>query len=248
MSAEASRMAAVPEGAVGLRADARQNRDRIVEVARRLFADRGLDVPMAAIARHAGVGVATLYRRFPTKEALVTEVFADQFEACVSVVDDALADPDPWRGFCTAIEKVCGMQAADRGFSTAFVAAFPDAVDIERERDRAIQGFTELTRRAKATGRLRADFSPDDLALLLMANCGVITGSAEEAQAASRRLVAYLLSAFRAGPADPLPPPARLTLHDVPNSPIAATRPVPRTGAGPPAHQETTVHQGAGNR
>ncbi|WP_239108692.1 TetR/AcrR family transcriptional regulator [Microbispora siamensis] len=246
MSAEASRMPA--EGAVGLRADARQNRDRIVEVARRLFADRGLDVPMAAIARHAGVGVATLYRRFPTKEALVTEVFADQFEACVSVVDDALADPDPWRGFCTAIEKICGMQAADRGFGTAFVAAFPEAVEIERERDRAIQAFAELTRRAKAAGRLRADFSPDDLALLLMANCGVVAGSAGEAGVASRRLVAYLLGSFRAEQADPLPPPARLSLHDVLDSPTSATRPVRRAGAGPTAHQGTTAPQGTGDR
>ncbi|MDF2707989.1 MAG: TetR family transcription regulator [Nonomuraea muscovyensis] len=200
---------------LALRADARQNRDRIVAVARELFADRGLDVPMAAIARQARVGVATLYRRFPSKEALVTEVFADQFEACVSVVDDALADPDPWRGFRTAVERVCSMQAADRGFSAAFVAAFPDALDVERERHRAIEGFAELVRRAKATGGLRADFAQDDLALLLMANGGVITGPTETALAASRRLVAYLLSAFRAEQAEPLPPPAPLDLRAV---------------------------------
>ncbi|MEV0194908.1 helix-turn-helix domain-containing protein [Nonomuraea sp. NPDC050691] len=205
-----------------MRADARHNRDRIVEVARELFAGRGLDVPMAVIARHARVGVATLYRRFPTKEALVTEVFAGQFAACVSVVDDALADPDPWRGFCAAIERVCAMQAVDRGFSAAFVAAFPDAVDIEQERDRAIQGFAELTRRAKAAGQLRADFAPDDLVLLLMANCGVIAGSTETAQAASRRLVAYLLGAFRAEQAGPLPPPAPLNLLDFLHAPVSA--------------------------
>ncbi|MET0237082.1 MAG: helix-turn-helix domain-containing protein, partial [Kibdelosporangium sp.] len=200
MSTEVSRIA----DPGGLRADARQNRDRIVEVARDLFADRGLDVPMAMIARHARVGVATLYRRFPTKESLVTEVFADQFSACVSVVDDALADPDPWHGFCAVLERVCAMQAADRGFSAAFAAAFPDVIDIERERDHAIRGFTELIRRAKETGRLRADFVPADLALLMMANSGVATGSAEAAPAASRRLVAYLLSAFRAEHAEPL--------------------------------------------
>jgi AcrR family transcriptional regulator len=167
------------------------------------------------------VGVATLYRRFPTKASLVTEVFADQFEACVSVVGDALADPDPWRGFCTAIEKVCTMQATDRGFSTAFIAAFPDAVDVEQERYRAIQGFAELTRRAQATGRLRADFAQNDLALLLMANAGIITESTETALAASRRLVAYMLSAFRAEQAEPLPPPAPLDLRDVLNTPAS---------------------------
>jgi AcrR family transcriptional regulator len=205
---------------MGLRADALHNRNRIVEVARTLFAARGIDVPMAAIARHAGVGVATLYRRFPTRESLVTEVFADEFEACASVVDDALTDPDPWHGFSTFLEKVCAMQAADRGFSTAFVAAFPDAVDVERQRERVIRGFTELTRRAKESGQLRADFVPDDLALLLMANGGV---AAEATPAASRRLVAYLLDAFRAEPAEPLPPPAPLSLREV-LQPVAGSR------------------------
>jgi AcrR family transcriptional regulator len=208
MSAEVSRIPAEQ----GLRADALHNRNRIVEVARALFATRGIDVPMAAIARHAGVGVATLYRRFPTKESLITEVFADEFEACASVVDDALTDPDPWRGFSTFLEKVCARQAADRGFSTAFIAAFPDAVDIERQRDRIMRGFAELTRRAKESGQLRADFAPDDLALLLMANGGV---TAEATPAASRRLVAYLLDAFRAKPAEPLPPPAALDLRAI---------------------------------
>lgn len=201
-----------------LRADARQNRDRIVEVARELFARRGLDVPMAAIARRAGVGVATLYRRFPTKESLVTEVFADQFAACMSVMDDELADPDPWRGFCTVIEKMCAMQAADRGFTAVFTAAFPDALDVERQRDRVLRGFAELTRRAKETGQLRADFALDDLTLLLMANGGIVAESTEATLAASRRLVAYLLDAFRAdraAPDEPLPPSAPLRLLDI---------------------------------
>ncbi|RZQ59631.1 TetR/AcrR family transcriptional regulator [Amycolatopsis suaedae] len=210
----------------GLRADAQQNRDRIVEVARTLFAERGLDVPMAAIARHAGVGVATLYRRFPTKDSLVTEVFADQFAACVSVVDEALADPDPWRGFRTFLETVCAMQAADRGFSAAVCAALPDLVNVEHERDRALRGFTELTKRAKESGRLRADFVPEDLTLLLMANGGIIAATAEQASAASRRLVAYLLDALRTDQAPPgraLPPPVPLSLRDV-LSPNPGTR------------------------
>ncbi|WP_440073416.1 TetR/AcrR family transcriptional regulator [Streptosporangium sp. OZ121] len=198
-----------PADTSGLRVDALHNRNRILEAAREAFATLGLGVPMAAIARRAGVGVATLYRRFPTRESLITEVFADQMEACVSVVDEALADPDPWHGFCTVIEKVCAMQAADRGFTAAFLTAFPDAVDHERERVRAERGFAELTRRAKDAGRLRADFEPADLVLLLMANSGIVAESAEEALMASRRLVAYLLRSFQADPpgrADPLPP------------------------------------------
>ncbi|UBU17548.1 TetR/AcrR family transcriptional regulator [Nonomuraea gerenzanensis] len=200
------------EPAEALRADARHNRTRILDAAREAFATRGLDVPMAAIARRAGVGVATLYRRFPSRESLITEVFEDELTACASVVDEALADPDPWRGFCAAIEKVCAMQVADRGFTEAFLTAFPGAVDYERTRARAERGFAEVVRRAKAAGRLRADFEPADLMLLLKANCGVATGTDEEAAMGSRRLVAYLLQAFRAEHAGPLPPAPPLTL------------------------------------
>jgi AcrR family transcriptional regulator len=200
------------EPAEAMRADARHNRARILDAAREAFATRGLDVPMAAIARRAGVGVATLYRRFPSRESLITEVFGDELAACASVVDEALADPDPWRGFCAAIEKVCAMQVADRGFTDAFLTAFPDAIDYERTRARAERGFAEVVRRAKAAGRLRADFDLADLTLLLKANCGAATGTAQTAAAASRRLVAYLLQSFRAEHAEPLPPPPPLTL------------------------------------
>nr|BFE60626.1 TetR/AcrR family transcriptional regulator [Dactylosporangium thailandense] len=172
-----------------LRADARQNRDRILDVAAELFAERGIDVPMAAVARHAGVGVATLYRRFPTREALVAEVFAEQFAACSAVLYDALEDPDPWRGFRTVVERVCAMQAADRGFSAAVLAAFPHLIDLEHERARGVEAFAGLVARAQAAGRLRADFEPGDLLLILQANCGVTD---------SGRLVAYLLDAFAA--------------------------------------------------
>ncbi|MEE1802418.1 TetR/AcrR family transcriptional regulator [Streptomyces sp. NPDC101062] len=204
-----------------LRADALHNRERIVEAARETFATLGLDVPMSVIARRAGVGAATLYRRFPTKESLVTEVFADQLAACVAVVDDAVADPDPWRGFCAVIEKVCAMHAVDRGFSAAFLSAFPGAVAFDRERARAERGFGELMRRAKETGRLRADFAMEDLTLLLMANRGVVPPSNQVAPAASRRLVAYLLQAFRAEGAEPLPPAPPLGLDQVLDSPTA---------------------------
>ncbi|MFE9725424.1 TetR/AcrR family transcriptional regulator [Streptomyces sp. NPDC005794] len=204
-----------PPGHGALRADAQENRDRILRAAREAFAAQGIDVPVAAIARRAGVGVATLYRRFPTRDSLVTEAFAEELSHCVSVLDDALADPDPWRGFCTVIEKVCLMQAADRGFTQAFLTEFPDQADFARERSRAEENLALLVRRAKDAGGLRQDFEPSDVTLLLLANCGVTVGSGEDAATASRRLAAYLLQAFRAETATALPPPARLDLRRV---------------------------------
>ncbi|MFI6698368.1 TetR/AcrR family transcriptional regulator [Streptomyces sp. NPDC050509] len=195
-----------------LRADALNNRLRIVEAAREVFAELGLDVPMSEIARRSGVGAATLYRRFPTKESLVTEVFTDQLAECVTVVDDAVADPDPWRGFCAVIEKVCALHAVDQGFTAAFLTAFPGALAFERERERAEEAFAGLIRRAQDAGRLRADFVLEDLTLVLLANGGVAAGAGGVGPIASRRLVGFLLQSFRAEGAARLPPPAPLGL------------------------------------
>jgi len=202
----------VPTTPPRLRTDAATNRARILEVARETFAAEGLDVPMAEIARRAGLGVATLYRRFRTKEDLVAEAFAEQMGECAHLLDDALADPDPWRAFCRVIREVCTMQARDRGFSAAFVTAFPHAAEFRALREQAERGFADVVRRAQDAGALRRDFDPADLSLILLANGGVRAGTPTETAHASRRLVAYLLQAFRAEGAAPLPPPVALPL------------------------------------
>ncbi|MBL1114092.1 TetR/AcrR family transcriptional regulator [Streptomyces sp. 110] len=224
MPAHASHIAPATDdrdtGSPGLRSDAASNRRRVLDAARVLFVSRGLDVPMATIARHAGVGVATLYRRFPTREALVREVFSDEFATCATIVDDALADDDAWRAFRRTIETVCASQAQDREFNDALLLSLPDTVGFERERLRIEEGFAEVVRRAKAAGRLREDFDVSDLSLVFLANKGVI-GDAATAPAASRRLVAHLLRSFEAGraePARPLPPPAPLGLGRLPRT------------------------------
>ncbi|MFG3104997.1 TetR/AcrR family transcriptional regulator [Streptomyces sp. NPDC048182] len=199
-----------------LRADARRNRERILDAARETFAARGIDAPMSAVARRAGVGAATLYRHFPTRAALVTAAFAEQLALCAAALDDALADPDPGRGLRVLLEKVCAMQVTDRGFGAAFMAEFPDAFDYEGERDRAEHGLTRLVRRARDTGRLRADFALSDIMLVLLAGTGLAGQPPETALPASRRLLAHLFRSFAPeGAATPLPPPAGLGLRHV---------------------------------
>lgn len=190
-------------GAVKLRSDALDNRERILDAARAVFAADGLAVPMREIARRAGVGPATLYRRFPTKEALVTEAFTDQMYACNTIVDEALADPDPWRGFCQVIERTCELHARSRGFTAAFISAYPGAVDLVAVREHALTAVAELARRAKAAGRLRTDFVVGDLILVLMANSGIHAESPAARVAASRRFAALAVQAFRAAPDSP---------------------------------------------
>lgn len=194
-----------------LRGDAERNRARILDAAHDVFAEQGLDVPMAEIARRAGVGIATLFRRFPAREELITAVFTDRMTAYAAAIDTALADPDPWHGFRAYLRQVCAMQAADRGFTHVLTMTFPMAKEFEAAREHAYNGFVELADRAKQAGKLRADFVPEDLVLLLMANAGVISATGDNAPEAWERVVAYLIQAFSAEHTDPLPQPPRPT-------------------------------------
>ncbi|MFB4285610.1 TetR/AcrR family transcriptional regulator [Nonomuraea sp. MTCD27] len=187
----------------GLRADAERNRERILAAARRLFAGHGLGVSMACVARAAGVGKATLSRRFATREELINAVFADRMDAYAAAVAEALADP--WHGFTGYVQAVCAMQAADRGFAEVLAMTFPAAKALEERRAEAYHGFLDLIARAKATGHLREDFTDQDMVILLMANAGVIAATTDAAPGAWRRLVGQMLRAYAAPGAD-LPP------------------------------------------
>lgn len=201
-----------------LRADAAHNRARIIAAARQLFADRGIDVPMTAIARRAGVGAATLFRRFPDRRSLIDEVFSTQITHCESVLDDAAADPDPWHGFCTFVEELGRMQVEDRGFTEAFLTTIAEDSGIDEKSNHAESTFARLAHRAQESGRLRRDFDPSDLLLIFFANSGVSMAPPEHAHALSRRLIAYLLQSFDTkgrGSWQPLPHPGRMALKDV---------------------------------
>ncbi|WP_262401599.1 TetR/AcrR family transcriptional regulator [Actinomadura sp. CNU-125] len=179
-----------------LRSDAGDNRIRILAAARVAFAREGFDVPVREIARRAQVSAATVYRRFPTKEALFVEAFSEQLAMCSEIVEEGLAEDDPWRGFALVIEKVMEAHALDRGFR-AFVAQLPPTAEFTADRARALRGLLELVRRAKKAGRLRADFVPEDIVLAMMANDGIRAESPRMRAAASRRL---------RGPDDPVVP------------------------------------------
>lgn len=202
-------MQADPDGRAcqALRADARRNRERIVHAAGELFAERGLGVPLEDIAERAGVGIATLYRRFPMREDLVAATFEAKLTEFAEMAERAHDAPDAWTGFCEVVERACEMQAADQGFTDLLTLIIPGATIAEGLRERAYTAFTELAGRAQEEGRLRPDFVPEDLPLLLIANAGVVRGCADAAPHAWRRLVALALDSFRADHADPLPAP-----------------------------------------
>jgi AcrR family transcriptional regulator len=196
-----------------LRSDARDNRLRILVVARAAFAADGLDVPIREIARRAEVGVATVYRHFGTKEALLTEAFAERMASCSVIVEEGSAAADPWSGFRLVVERLMEVHALDRGFAGVFTSHLPRAVGFAADQDRTLRLLLDLVRRAKAAGALRRDFVLEDISLALMANEGIRVEPPARRVAASRRFAALMLQSFQADPVPvALPPAVKLPL------------------------------------
>jgi AcrR family transcriptional regulator len=197
-----------------LRADAARNREAIVEAARAVFAEQGLDAPLDEIAKRAGTGNATLYRRFPTRGDLVAAVFAERMAEHVAAVEAGLADDDPWRGFASYLQAVGVMQARDRGIADLVTMNVAAAPEIEELRARAYDGLVRLVARAREAGVLRADFTDQDVVLVLMANAGLVERAHGIPSEASARLLALLLDGLRAqaATAGPAAPSARQVL------------------------------------
>src|SRR4051794_38182211 len=175
----------------GLRADAARNRDAIVAAARTVFAEQGLGAPLDEIARRAGVGNATLYRRFPTRDELVQSALREPMTEYVAAAEEALADSDPWAGFRDYLLRLFQLQARDRGLADLLVTTIrtPDG-ELEELRGTAFALTKQLITRAQDAGELRADFRHQDLPLLLMANAGLVEHTQTAAPDSWRRVAA----------------------------------------------------------
>jgi AcrR family transcriptional regulator len=192
-----------------LRVDAERNRQRLLDAARVAFAEEGLDVPLEAIARRADVGVATLYRRFPTRDDLLAAVFEERLIRFAALAAEARRAPDAWTGFRRYVERACAMQAADRALRELLVGTLPGGQRFQALREQANRDLTDVIRRAQADGTLRAELVAEDVLLLLMANAGVVRATRDGAPRGWRRFVALMLDACRAEGAHSLPAPPR---------------------------------------
>ncbi|GAA3448523.1 TetR/AcrR family transcriptional regulator [Dactylosporangium matsuzakiense] len=198
-------------GAQGaLRRDAERNRRQLVETAKVVFAERGLEAPLDEIARRAKVGNATLYRRFPSRGLLVAAVFEDALREVVAATERALAvsAEDPWAAFAEHLTFLCEVQAGSRAIADLLTATVSGVPELETLRGRAFRGLTALIDRARAAGVLRPDFQHEDVVPVLMANAGLVERTAESAPTAWRRQLGYTLAGLRAPaktPAEPAP-------------------------------------------
>ena len=201
-----------------LRRDAARNRERILDAARQVFAEQGVHAPIEDVAKRAGVGVATLYRRFPRRSELVASAFADKMRDYANATEQALAFDDAWEGFRWYVERVCEMQAGDHGLTDVLTMTFPNSPELQEINDHVFRRFATLVTKAKKTGRLRKDFSTEDLPLILMANAGVLAATGDVAPHAWRRVVHIVLQGLEA------PTRGRLPDAPTPDEVLAAMR------------------------
>jgi AcrR family transcriptional regulator len=213
-----------------LRRDAERNRQRILAAAAAVFTERGLDATLDEVARAAGVGVGTVYRRFPDKEALVTELFRDRIDALVAVAEQACALPDPWQGLVTFIEFAAAAMAADHGLRQLMMFGTYDRDQVCYARDRMRPVISRLCERAQASGDLRQDFMATDVKMIAFMLGSIAEYAAGVAPEIWRRYLAMLVDGLR---------PARDTVSELPVPALsiaelagmmtaAGPRPVPR--------------------
>jgi AcrR family transcriptional regulator len=186
-----------------LRRDAELNRQRIIAAAQVVFGERGLEATLDDIAHHAGLGVGTVYRRFPSKEHLVEALFVKKFEEISELAEQALAEPDAWEGLTEFAWKSAELHAADRGLHELMLSNTFGQDKVAQAREKILPICTRLVERAQASGQLRADVRPTDFPLLQVM-IGSVTDYTHDVQPGVwRRYLGLLLDGLRAEPGAP---------------------------------------------
>jgi len=190
-----------------LRRDAERNRDRIVQAARAAFATEGIEATVEEIARRAGVGMGTLYRRFPTKGDLIDAVLEDAVAGVSEAAQSALDEDDAWTGFTMFLERVFELHMRNRGLKDVIASGQHDLGRLETARAEMRPLVTRVVERAQEQGTLRPDFAPEDVPLLFWTGGRVAEITAVVAPDLWRRYLGFVLDGLRADAATPLPRP-----------------------------------------
>jgi AcrR family transcriptional regulator len=188
-----------------LRRDAERNRQRILQAAREGFAERGLGITLDEIARLAGVGVGTVYRRFPNKELLIDALFEERIAEIVASAREAAGDEDAWRGLSRFLENQVDRLARDRGLRELVVGSTYAPERIVHARSRIKPLVDDMVARAQAQGALRTDVGASDFPLLLMMLDAVVDTTREVNPETWRRALGIVLDGLAAPGRTPLP-------------------------------------------
>jgi len=179
-----------------LRADAVRNRAKVLDAARAAFAERGAEAQMEDVARRAGVGVGTVYRHFPTKQALGEALVEERFDGTIAFVRTLLDDePDPWRALERCFEHCAATQANDRAWAAALASMAGGTIAGPREHQmRELLALEDrLLARARAAGVVRDDLVVADMPALFCALASVVQAGVVD----WRRYLELLLDGLR---------------------------------------------------
>lgn len=205
MTPETAELQAIPVAEKPLRRDAERNRQLILAAGRELFAERGLGVTLDDIAERAGVGVGTVYRRFPDRDALVDALFTAKIEKVVALADEALTHEDPLEGLASFLRGHMLSQQADRAYAAVIMsdAHGRNAVACAKEQLQPIVG--RLVERCHAAGQLRADLDVSDVPMIILMLGTVVDATRDLAPDVWERYFTILLDGIRADAPTPLP-------------------------------------------
>ncbi|MFM9373700.1 TetR/AcrR family transcriptional regulator [Streptomyces sp. Da 82-17] len=188
-----------------MRKDAQRNRELVLAAAREIYAEQGVEAPLDVIARRAGVGNATLYRRFPNRAALIEEVFHATLAGVIEAGEEARKADDPWAALNGYLDHVFAVLAADRGANDLMTTGIGGVPTLERLHVHNAETFAALLDRCRRAGLVRADVVTEDL-LVSLAAIGRAAPALEAAVPGSwRRPLALLVDGLRAEGAHPLP-------------------------------------------
>ena len=219
-----------------LRRDAERNRERILAAAGEVFAERGLEVTLDDIAHHAGVGVGTVYRRFPDKEQLIDALFEDRMDAIVQVAEEALAAADPWLGPGGVLRRASSScRPPTAGCASSPFAGRHGRERVARARTRLEPLVQELVTRAQASrrpaGRRRAQTTSPLIQKML---AQVIDIAGDVRPDLWRRYLTIVLDGLRTRRDGPTPLPVPALEHGQLETCMQSWRP-PRGARPPPA-------------
>jgi len=187
-----------------LRADALRNRRRVLDAAAVVFAERGLDAGVDEIARRAGVGHATVFRRFPTKEALVAALLLDRMQVVLELAE-SLVEEEPADGFRRFLEAAVEMQMSDRALFEAIGGRVPHGPALVSVQQRLLACVGVLLGRAQEAGAVRDDVTAEDVPFLAAAVSFAGGPCARFTPDVWRRYLAIVLDGLRPDGASPLP-------------------------------------------
>jgi AcrR family transcriptional regulator len=154
------------------RADAARNRERVVEAARAVFSAGGADASLEAVARAAGVGIGTLYRHFPTREALFEAVYRREVQHLADLAEQLKKETPPVEALRHWMRSIVRFVATKKGMSAALaLVAYKNTKLFSHSLERLTEAAGELLDRAIAAGEIRSDISPEDLLRALVGMC-----------------------------------------------------------------------------